>query len=114
MYDLKKGYEVAKEFYAQYGIDVDQAIEFANRIPISMHCWQGDDVAGCEQKEDASLTGGIQSTGNYPGKARNAEELRADIEEAMQYIPGELKLNLHASYQEADTFVDRNAIEPKH
>lgn len=114
MYDLKKGYEVAKAFYAQYGIDVDQAITIANQIPISMHCWQGDDVAGCEQKEDAALTGGIQSTGNYPGKARNAEELRADIEEAIKYIPGELKLNLHASYQEADTFVDRNAIEPKH
>lgn len=114
MYDLKKGYEVAKAFYGQYGIDVDQAIEIANRIPISMHCWQGDDVTGCEQKEDTSLTGGIQSTGNYPGKARNAEELRADMEEAIKYIPGELKLNLHASYQEADTFVDRNAIEPKH
>ncbi len=114
MYDLKQGYETAKAFYAQYGIDIDQAIETANKIPISMHCWQGDDVAGCEQKEDVSLTGGIQSTGNYPGKARNAEELRADIEEAMKYIPGELKLNLHASYQEADTFVDRNAIEPKH
>ena len=114
MYDLKKGYETAKEFYAQYGIDVDQAIETANKIPISMHCWQGDDVAGLEKKENASLTGGIQSTGNYPGKARNAEELRADIEEAIKYIPGVLKLNLHASYQEADTFVDRNEIEPKH
>lgn len=114
MYDLKKGYEVAKEFYSQYGIDVDWAMSAVNRIPISMHCWQGDDVAGFEKKEDSSLTGGIQSTGNYPGKARNAEELRADIEEAIKYIPGELKLNLHASYQEADTFVDRNAIEPKH
>lgn len=114
MYDLKKGYETAKAFYAQYGIDVDRAIEIADKIPISMHCWQGDDVAGLEKKEDSSLTGGIQSTGNYPGKARNAEELRADIEEAMKYIPGVLKLNLHASYQEADTFVDRNEIEPKH
>ena len=114
MYDLKKGYEVAKEFYAQYGIDVDKAIEIADMTPISMHCWQGDDVSGCEKKEDTALTGGIQSTGNYPGKARNAEELRRDIEEAMKYIPGELKLNLHASYQEADTFIDRNEIEPKH
>lgn len=114
MYDLKKGYEVAKEFYAQYGIDVDKAIEIADTTPISMHCWQGDDVSGCEKKEDSALTGGIQSTGNYPGKARNAEELREDIEEAMKYIPGELKLNLHASYQEADSFIDRNEIEPKH
>ncbi|MCM8710036.1 L-rhamnose isomerase [Clostridium sp. SYSU_GA19001] len=114
MYDVKKGYEVAKEFYAQYGIDVDKVIETVNSTPISMHCWQGDDVAGCEHKEDNSLTGGIQATGNYPGKARNGEELRADIEKAMQYIPGELKLNLHANYQEADSFVDRNEIEPKH
>lgn len=114
MYDLKKGYEVAKEFYAQYGIDVDKAIEAADSTPISMHCWQGDDVAGCEKKEDSALTGGIQVTGNYPGSARNAEELRADIETAMKFIPGELKLNLHANYQEADSFVDRNAIEPEH
>lgn len=114
MYDVKKAYETAKEFYAQYGIDVDKAIEIANSIPISMHCWQGDDVAGCEKKENNALTGGIQATGNYPGKARDAQELRQDIETAMKYIPGELKLNLHANYQEADTFVDRNAIEPKH
>ncbi len=86
MYDVKKGYEAAKEFYAQYGIDVDKAIEIADKTPISMHCWQGDDVAGTECKEDKSLTGGIQTTGNYPGKARNGEELRADIEEAMRFI----------------------------
>lgn len=114
MYDINNGYKVAKEFYAQYGIDVDKAIEIVNVTPISMHCWQGDDVAGCENKEDSALTGGIQATGNYPGKARNGEELRSDIEKAMQYIPGELKLNLHANYLEADTFVDRNEIEPKH
>lgn len=114
MYDVEKGYQAAKEFYAQYGIDVDKAIEIADRIPISMHCWQGDDVVGLEKKGDASLTGGIQTTGNYPGKARNGEELRQDIDMAMKFIPGELKLNLHASYLEADTVVDRNAIEPKH
>ena len=114
MYDIEKGYQVAKEFYAQYGIDVDKAIEIADSTPISMHCWQGDDVAGLEKKDDTALTGGIQATGNYPGKARNGEELRADIEMAMKFIPGELKLNLHANYQEADTFVDRNEIEPKH
>lgn len=113
MYDLKKGYEVAKEFYAQYGIDVDKAIKICNETPVSLHCWQGDDVAGFEKKE-GGLTGGIQATGNYPGKARNAEELRADIEKAMQYIPGVKKVNVHANYQEADKFVDRNEIGPEH
>lgn len=112
MYDLQKGYELAKEYYAQYGIDVDKAIETCDKTPISMHCWQGDDVIGFEKKE-GGLTGGIQTTGNYPGKARNAEELRADIEKAMSYIPGVLKVNVHANYQEADTFVDRNEITPE-
>lgn len=113
MFDTKKGYELAKEYYAQYGIDVDKVLEICDKTPISMHCWQGDDVAGLEKKE-GGLTGGIQTTGNYPGAARNGEELRADIEKAMSYIPGELKVNLHASYLEADEFVDRNEIEPKH
>jgi len=80
---------------------------------MSMHCWQGDDVNGFEKKE-GGLTGGIQTTGNYPGAARNACELRQDIEMAMKYIPGELKVNIHANYQEADRFVDRNEITPKH
>ena len=69
MYDVAKGYELAKAFYAQYGVDVDQAIARCNATPISMHCWQGDDVNGFEQK-DGALTGGIQTTGNYPGKAQ--------------------------------------------
>ncbi len=110
---MKKGYEIAKEFYAQYGIDVDKMIEICDKTPISMHCWQGDDVAGFEKKE-GGLTGGIQATGNYPGAARNAEELRADAEAAMRFIPGVLKMNVHANYQEADGFVDRNAIKPEH
>jgi len=110
---VKKGYEIAKEFYAQYGIDVDKMIEICDKTPISMHCWQGDDVAGFEKKE-GGLTGGIQATGNYPGAARNAEELRADAEAAMRFIPGVLKMNVHANYQEADGFVDRNAIKPEH
>jgi len=113
MRDVKKGYEFAKEYYKEYGIDIDKAIEICNKTPISMHCWQGDDVAGFEKKE-GSLSGGIQATGNYPGAARNPQELRADIEKAMEFIPGELKVNVHANYQEADTFVDRNEIEPKH
>ncbi len=101
-----------KSFTGTVESDVDQAISIADSTPLSMHCWQGDDVIGFEWRPGA-LTGGIQTTGNYPGKARTAEELRADIEQAMRYIPGELKLNLHASYQEADSFVDRDAIEPK-
>lgn len=113
MLDTKKGYEIAKEYYAQYGIDVDKMLEICDKTPISMHCWQGDDVAGLEKKE-GGLTGGIQTTGNYPGAARGGDELRADIEKAMSYIPGELKVNLHASYLEADGYVDRNEIEPKH
>ena len=113
MFDVEKGYELAKEYYAQYGIDVDKVLEICDKTPISMHCWQGDDVIGLEKKA-GGLSGGIQTTGNYPGRATNGEELRADIEKAMSFIPGELKVNVHANYQEADTFVDRNEIEPKH
>ncbi|MDD6237056.1 MAG: L-rhamnose isomerase [Clostridiales bacterium] len=113
MDQIKKGYEIAKEIYAQYGIDVDKAIEICDKTPISIHCWQGDDVSGFE-KAGGELTGGIQATGNYPGKARNAEELRADLELAMKFIPGTKKVNVHASYLEVDGFVDRNEIEPEH
>ena len=96
MYDVKKGYEVAKEFYAQYGIDVDKMIEICDKTPLSIHCWQGDDVTGFDSR--ASLSGGIQTTGNYPGKATTPEELMADIDKAFSLIPGKKKLNLHASY----------------
>ena len=113
MYDIQKGYELAKEYYKEFGIDVDEAIRICNETPLSIHCWQGDDVAGFEKKE-GGLTGGIQTTGNYPGKARNPQELRSDLELAMRYIPGEKKVNVHASYLEADSFVDRNEIEPEH
>lgn len=112
MYSIEKGYEIAKEFFAQYGIDVDKAIEICDNTPMSMHCWQGDDVRGLENST-GELTGGIQTTGNYPGAARNAEELRQDIETAMKFIPGKLKVNLHASYQESDKPVDRNEITPE-
>lgn len=78
-----------------------------------MHCWQGDDVAGFENPE-GSLTGGIQATGNYPGKARNAQELRADLEQALSLIPGPKRLNLHAIYLESTTPVARNEIKPEH
>lgn len=113
MYDVKKGYEVAKEFYAAYGIDVDKAIQEVDSTPISIHCWQGDDVGGFEKK-DGGLSGGIQTTGNYPGKARTPEELRADLEMVFRFVPGEKKVNIHANYLEADHFVDRNEIEPEH
>ena len=113
MYNTEKAFETAKDYFAQYGIDVEKAMELCDKTPMSMHCWQGDDVRGFE-RGDGALTGGIQATGNYPGAARNAEELRSDIEEAMKYIPGELKLNLHACYLESDSFVDRNEIKPEH
>ena len=93
MYKTKKGYELAKEYYANYGIDVDKMIEICDKTPISMHCWQGDDVTGFENR-DGGLTGGIQTTGNYPGAARTADELRADIEKAMQSLQNRLILVL--------------------
>jgi len=92
------GYEYAKEAYAGMGIDVEAAMKKADAIPVSMHCWQGDDVIGFDGSD--SLSGGIQTTGNYPGRARNVDELRADIDFARALIPGATKLNLHASYAE--------------
>ena len=100
MYDLQKGYELAKELYAQYGVDVDKAMELCDSTPISIHCWQGDDVAGFE-KNEGELTGGIQATGNYPGKATTPEELRQDMDFAFQFVPGKKKVNIHASYLES-------------
>ena len=110
---IQKNYELAQEMYAKLGVDVDAALEKLAGIPLSMHCWQGDDVDGFEN--DGALTGGIQVTGNYPGKARNAEELRADIEKAFSLIPGKHKVNLHAIYAEfGGTPADRDQLEPKH
>ena len=110
---VKESYELAKKRYAQYGIDTDQVLETLKKIPISMHCWQGDDVIGFENPE-GELTGGIQTTGNYPGKARTADELRSDIEKAFSMIPGKHRLNLHAVYGDFDGDVERDKIEPKH
>ncbi|MBP3653079.1 MAG: L-rhamnose isomerase, partial [Clostridia bacterium] len=102
------GYEYAKETYAAAGIDVEAAMKKADAIPVSMHCWQGDDVIGFDGAD--SLTGGIQTTGNYPGRARNVEELRKDLDFARTMIPGATKLNLHASYAEKNgKKVDRDA-----
>lgn len=107
-------YESAKQAYAKYGIDTDAAIAKLKKIPVSLHCWQGDDVIGFDH--DGPLTGGIQTTGNYPGKATTPEELMADIAEVIKLTPGTKKLNLHACYAifEKGEFVDRDRIEPKH
>ena len=94
---LEQAWELAKQRFAAVGIDVEEALRQLDRLPVSMHCWQGDDVAGFENPE-GSLTGGIQATGNYPGKARNAHELRADLEQALSLIPGPKRLNLHAIF----------------
>ena len=106
-------YIEAKEKYAKLGVDTDKAIETLKDIPISVHCWQGDDVTGFDSRE--ILSGGIQTTGNYPGKARTPEELMADIDKAMSLMPGKKKLNLHASYAIFDgEAVGRDKLEPKH
>lgn len=106
-------YQIAKQQFSDIGVDTDQALALLDQIPISIHCWQGDDVIGFENLSN-SLSGGIQSTGNYPGKARNAKELRLDLEQAMKLIPGPKRLNLHASYLEAEKPIERNEILPKH
>lgn len=105
------GFEEAKEQYAAVGVDVEAAIRKLQGVRISMHCWQGDDVLGFDSD---TLTGGIATTGNYPGRARNPEELMGDIRKAYSLIPGRHKLNLHASYRITDEKVDRDKIEPKH
>lgn len=89
-------YESAKEIYAKLGVDTDAAIEKCMQVPVSLHCWQGDDVTGFDH--DGPLTGGIQTTGNYPGKARTPEELMADMDKAMSLMPGAKKINVHACY----------------
>ena len=110
---VKESYELAKKRYAEYGIDTDKVLETLKNIPISMHCWQGDDVIGFENP-DGELTGGIQTTGNYPGKATTPEQLRADIEKAFSLIPGKHRINLHAIYGDFEGNVERDKIEPKH
>lgn len=110
---IEQAWDLAKQRFAAVGVDVDAALARLDTLPVSMHCWQGDDVTGFENP-DGVLTGGIQATGNYPGKARNATELRSDIELALTLIPGPKRLNLHAIYLESDTPVARNKIEPRH
>lgn len=107
-------FESAKEMYAARGVDVEKALDTLKDVAVSLHCWQGDDVVGFDSKQAAS--GGIQTTGNYPGRARTPEELMADFDEVLRLTPGKKKLNLHASYAifEDGEFVDRNKLEPKY
>ena len=111
-------YEHARAQYAAAGVDADAAIERLRRVPVSLHCWQGDDVRGFDRQSDGPLTGGIQTTGNYPGRARTPEELMDDLDLALSLCPGRKKLNLHACYAIFDArsggWADRDAIEPRH
>ncbi|WP_443731821.1 L-rhamnose isomerase [Segatella buccae] len=110
---IEKNYAIAKERYATLGVDTDKAIKTLEKTPISLHCWQADDVVGFERDEAAS--GGIQTTGNYPGKARNIDELRQDIDKVTSLLGGRFRLNLHETYGEfGNEFVDRDQVEAKH
>ncbi len=110
----RERYASAKEIYAKAGVDTEKAMELLKELPVSLHCWQGDDVIGFDH--DGPLTGGIQTTGNYPGKAKTPQQLMEDIEKVIALVPGKVKLNLHASYAvfEEGGYVDRDKIEPKH
>jgi L-rhamnose isomerase len=111
---IRNAYTLAQERYALLGVDADTALARLAQIPVSLHCWQGDDVAGFENP-DAALGGGIAVTGNYPGKARNAFELRQDLDQAYSLIPGTHRLNLHAIYAETGgRRVERNELQPEH
>ena len=111
---VKERYEEAREMYKSMGVDTDRALEALKGIPVSMHCWQGDDVVGFDGA--GALSGGIQTTGDYPGRARTPQELMADMDKALSLIPGKHRINLHASYAvfEKGQKVDRDRIEPKH
>lgn len=111
---INKAYEIAKERYAEIGVDTEQVLNQMQDFHLSLHCWQADDVAGFEN-QGGELTGGIQSTGNYPGKARNIDEVRADIVKAKSLIPGTHRLNLHEIYGDfKNEVIDRDQVEPKH
>jgi L-rhamnose isomerase len=110
---IQSAYEIARERYTALGVDTEAALKRLEAISISLHCWQGDDVGGFENP-GGELTGGIAATGNYPGKARNATELRQDLDLVYRLLPGQHRLNLHAIYLESDKKVERNKIEPRH
>ncbi len=111
---MQNAYELAKARYAAIGVDTEKAMDKLKTLPVALHCWQGDDVTGFDH--DGPLSGGIMTTGNYPGKARTPQELMDDLEVAMKLCPGVKKLNLHASYAvfAPGEFVDRDKLEPKH
>lgn len=110
---LEQAYQLAKERYAAFGVDADAVLAQLKTIPISLHCWQGDDVGGFEDP-NRGLGGGLMTTGNYPGKARTADELRRDLDMAYSLIPGQHRLNLHAIYLETTQKVERTDIRPEH
>ena len=112
-YQIQSAYAIAQERYAALGVDSEAALQRLEKVSISLHCWQGDDVGGFENP-GGDLTGGIAATGNYPGKARTAGELRQDLDLVYSLLPGSHRLNLHAIYLESDRKVERNAIEPAH
>lgn len=111
--EITQAYNLAKNRYAELGVNTDTAVEELSKIAISLNCWQGDDVAGFE-KDASDLAGGIMATGNYPGKATTPAELRSDLEKAYSLIPGAHRLNLHAIYLDSDKAVKRNEIEASH
>jgi len=112
---VNQAYELAKESYAAFGVDTDSVIKNMEKISISLHCWQGDDVTGFETKEEGLTGGGIMATGNYPGKATNGSELRQDLDMALSMIPGKHRVNLHSMYAETDgKIVDRDELTVEH
>ncbi|MCO7124340.1 L-rhamnose isomerase [Sporolactobacillus shoreicorticis] len=110
---ITKSYELAKERYAEIGVDTDKAINALKNVKLSIHCWQGDDVLGF-LFPNQDLTGGISVSGNYPGRAKTADQLRKDLSEALSVIPGKHKVQLHSIYADTDEKVDLNELEPKH
>jgi L-rhamnose isomerase len=110
---IQSAYTLAKERYAVFGVDTDAALKKIEKESISLHCWQGDDVGGFEDP-DRGLSGGIMATGNYPGKARTPDELRADLDKAYSLIPGNHRVNLHIIYGDSDKKMDRNDWQPHH
>ncbi len=112
---ISAAYKLARETYADFGVDTEAALARALEIPISLHCWQADDVRGLETPKGTVDSGGIMATGGYPGRARNGDEMRADLDVVLKLLPGQQRLNLHAFYAETgDAHVDRDALEPQH
>ncbi|MFN8706483.1 MAG: L-rhamnose isomerase, partial [Planctomyces sp.] len=111
---IETAWKAAQEQYAEWGVDAEEALRVLESVPVSLHCWQGDDVAGFENADEA-IGGGLAVTGSYPGRARTVEELRSDLSKAYSCIPGRHRLNLHASYAETGgVAVERNELHPEH